>query len=351
MLNIISIDEVERWDKIIKNSVNDAYYLSGYVKGFLLHGDGIPELIFYDNGSVKALNVVMKRDIAKSNAFKDKLTAGNLFDYSTPYGYGGFIFIGKKTDEDIRILNSEYEKLCLKNHVVSEFVRFHPVLNNYRDNVILYNTVRLGSTVIIDLKDKNQIWYNLSSKNRNSIRKAKNSGVSIYWGRSPELYERFRLMYNETMKKVHAADYYFFGAEYFNSLLYDLLNNAVIFYAEMNSVIIAMSIILYCGEQIHYHLSASVTEYLTYAPTNLLLFSAAEWGSEHGYKSFHLGGGLGSKTDSLYKFKKSFYKYNDRCYYIGKKIFDDEQYNKLIAYRSNNMDFNKGTDFFPLYRG
>jgi len=35
-----------------------------------------------------------------------------------------------------------------------------------------------------------------------------------------------------------------------------------------------------------------------------LLYEAACWGIENGYKTFHLGGGLGSREDSLYQFKK-----------------------------------------------
>ena len=66
------------------------------------------------------------------------------------------------------------------------------------------------------------------------------------------------------------------------------------FYAEHEGEIIAMSIILYDNNIMHYHLSGAKYEYRPLAPTNLLLFEAALWGYKQGFKSFHLGGGLGS---------------------------------------------------------
>ena len=64
----------------------------------------------------------------------------------------------------------------------------------------------MGSTITIDLVSKEQIWKDLSSKNRNVIRKAINSGVDIYWGRSPELFDEFIPLYNSTKKKDKEID-------------------------------------------------------------------------------------------------------------------------------------------------
>ena len=48
MLEIINIDESEKWDSIVKSFSNyDVYYMSGYTKAFKLHGDGEPTLIYY----------------------------------------------------------------------------------------------------------------------------------------------------------------------------------------------------------------------------------------------------------------------------------------------------------------
>ena len=35
-----------------------------YVKAFKIHGDGEPTLFYYEDQNIKAINVVMKRDIS-----------------------------------------------------------------------------------------------------------------------------------------------------------------------------------------------------------------------------------------------------------------------------------------------
>ena len=111
--------------------------------------------------------------------------------------------------------------------------------------------------------------------------------------------------------------------------------------------IIASSIILKAGDKLSYHLSGSLKEYGSLAATNLLLYTVACDGCDLGYKTFHLGGGVGSREDSLYKFKKAFYRLDGRQYSIGRMIFDKDKYDYLVKLREGE----KGRDnFFPLYR-
>ena len=101
----------------------------------------------------------------------------------------------------------------------------------------------------------------------------------------------------------------------------------------------------------HYHLSGSVLEYRNLAPSNLLLYKAALWGCEQGYKTSHLGGGVGSGEDNLYKFKAAFNKNSDCQFSIGKQIFNEGKYKKLVEIRRKEDPMFDGTSkFFPLYR-
>lgn len=351
MLSIITLDESDKWDSIVKSFRNyDVYYLSGYTKAFKLHGDGEPTLIYYHDEEIRAINVVVIRDIAEDKRFKDKIETKSLFDVTTPYGYGGFIIEGIPNESNIKRLNEEYSDYCRSKNIISEFVRFHPVLKNSKINSEIYEVIDLGKTITMDLISKEQIWNDLSSKNRNVIRKAIKSGVEIYWGRSPELIDEFIPLYNATMNKDDATDYYYFNKEFYKSVLEDLRYNSLIFYALYDQKIISMSMILFGNDNMHYHLSASDREYQSLAPTNLLLYEAACWGCENGYKSFHLGGGLGSKEDSLFKFKKAFNKSSETYFSIGRKIFDQEKYDELIETRLRENEFDADTTFFPKYR-
>ena len=350
MFSIITLEEADKWDSIVKSfDKYDVYYLSGYTKAFNIHGDGEPILFYYDDENTRAINVVMKRDIEKDRNFRGKIEPETYFDITTPYGYGGFIVEGTINENSLMQLNELYSDYCVSNNIISEFVRFHPVLENSKLNSEIYEVIDLGNTITMNLASKEQIWNDLSSKNRNVIRKALKSGVEIYWGRSSELIDEFIPLYNATMNKDNATDYYYFNKDFYNSVLNDLKYNCLLFYAVFEGKVISSSMILFGNDKMHYHLSASDREHQSLAPTNLLLYQAACWGCENGYKSFHLGGGLGSKEDSLYKFKKAFNKNSETYFSIGKKIFDQEKYYELIKIRDINYDDSNST-FFPQYR-
>lgn len=345
------LDEEEKWNEIVKSFKNyDVYYIADYLKAFKVHGDGEPTLFYYEGENIRAFNVVMLRDISTDKNFGGLLDSGTYFDISTPYGYGGFIIEGQVTDENIRILDEEYILICKKYGIISEVVRFHPVFKNVELVKNMYDVTELGKTININLESQEQIWADIAAKNRNVIRKAKKSNVEIYWGRDPNLIHKFKEVYEMTMDRDEADEYYYFKDDFYISVLKDLKYNSMIFYAVYEEKIISISMILFANNQMHYHLSASNKEFQYLAPTNLLLYEAANWGVENGFESFHLGGGLGSNEDSLYKFKKVFNKKSDLSFSLGKKIINKEKYDELILIRKESSDFNEESQFFPLYR-
>lgn len=352
MLNVINISESEKWDTIVKSFINyDIYYLSGYTKAFKVHGDGEPILFYYKDDDIKAINVVMKRDIADDRKFNGIIETQFLFDTTTPYGYGGFIVEGEINENSLNRLDEVYSDYCISNNIICEFVRFHPLLGNTDTMRNAYSVINLGKTITIDLLSQEHIWKTMSSKNRNIIRKAIKSGVEIYWGRSPELFNKFIPLYNSTMEKDNATAYYYFSKDFFQSVLKDLKFNCLMFYALYNNKIISMAMILFGGKNMHYHLSASDREHQSLGATNLLLYEAACWGCENGYKTFHLGGGLGSREDSLYMFKRAFNKESTTYFSVGKKIFIQEKYDYLLSLRNISDEEIDRIDFFPQYRG
>ena len=342
MIHIYNINEVELWNERVKGFAKyDVYYLSGYVKAFMIHGDGEPQLLFYEEGGLKALYVFMKR----------KTDINGYYDSVTPYGYGGVLFEGNTSEENLQAFWKAYVDKMRKEGIVDNFVRYHPVLANAIPMKHISTVIDLGKTVAFDLSSSDVIWENIISKNRNMIRKAEKNGIEIHHGKDLKLFEVFKRIYNATMEKDHAEDYYFFDDAFYESIHRDLHDNYEMFYALLNGEIIAMSIMLFANNQMHYHLSGSLIEYRNLAPSNLLLYKAALWGCEQEFKSFHLGGGVGSGEDNLYKFKAAFNRNSDYQFSIGKEIFDQEKYDELVALRASKDDsFNKESKFFPLYR-
>lgn len=344
-LTVYTHQQSEQWDAVVRTFArHDVYHLSGYSKAFAIHGDGEPLLFYVEGTGIRGINVVMRRDVAQLPAFAGKLPAQQYYDFATPYGYGGWLLEG---EGEFAPLFAAYETWCREHGIISEFVRYQPLLENHRGTEDAYQVIPLGQTIAMEMPDEETIWANITSKNRNVIRKAQKNGVTIHQGSSPELYETFREIYNATMDKDHASDYYYFAPEFYASIQQDLPDNACLFYAQTeDGVIIAASVMLWANGQMHYHLSGSRREYQHLAPTNLLLYEAARWGCAHGCKTLHLGGGVGSGEDSLFKFKKAFFRGEGHRFHIGKKIFDQARYDELVALRTDLPE----SGFFPRYR-
>ena len=341
-LRVFTLEQEAQWDAVVRSFKDyDVYWLSGYVKAFQLHGDGEPLLIHYEKEGTRGINVVMKRDVAKDVHFRGIIPEGRYYDITTPYGYGGWIIEGDDTDSLFR----EYEDWLLREELIAEFVRFHPMIKNHAACTGFYEIVRLGEVVHIDLSSPELIWENMISKNRNVIRKAVKNDIHIYNGRFPRIYEEFRKIYNLTMDKDKAEEYYYFEEAFYRSILEDLPFNAQVFYAEKEGTVIAASIIFAANGRMNYHLSGSLREYSSLAPTNLLLYKAALWGNANGYRTFYLGGGVGSGEDSLFKFKRAFYKGDLNRFYIGKRIIDQHKYDELVGMRGPTE-----SNYFPKYR-
>ena len=199
MIKVYSFENREEWDRVVGSFENyDVYYLSGYVTAFKINGDGEPLLFYYESSELRGINVVMKRDISDCIHFKNNLSSNTYFDFATPYGYGGWLLEGKL--ENCTQLFDEYECWCRNNNIVSEFVRFHPILSNSGLTKGFYDLVTLGNTVTLDISSPQILWQNITSKNRNHIHKAEKCGVEIKTGNSEELYEKFREIYNKTME-------------------------------------------------------------------------------------------------------------------------------------------------------
>ncbi len=85
-------------------------------------------------------------------------------------------------------------------------------------------------------------------------------------------------------------------------------------------------------------------------PGDLLKFEVINWGRASGKKRFVLGGGH-TPMDGIFQYKQAFAPDGIEPFYIGKQIFNEEQYNRLIARkRELNPAWTPSESFFPQYR-
>ena len=350
MFKIYTINEAKEWDeKVVSFSNHDIYYLSGYLKSFEIHGDGYPVLVYYESDGLRGMCAFMLRDIADEKWAKS-IDKGQFFDAVTPYGYGGWLMDGDCSDEKLKRFWKEYEIFMKGQKIVCAFTRWCPWLKNQDVMRGLSSIIDLGNTIFIDTTTVDGIMENIKSKDRSTIRKAVKNGITVKLSDDPALFKEFIEIYNGTMLKDNAEEYYFFNSEFYQSIIDDLKGNWLMATAKLEDKIIAMSIMLFFNGHVHYHLSGSIFEYRSLNATSLILYATAMYGAEHGYKLFHLGGGVGSSEDPLYKFKKSFNKNGDLLFSISKDMFDLQTYNMLVEIRKKNDAKFVQSGFFPGYR-
>lgn len=338
------------WNDIVRSFRSwDVYYLCEYAASLQLHGDGEPILLYFACGEERMCYVVMRKDIADDPRFNGLLPTGQLYDLETPYGYGGPLTDAPLSSRAQALFMDELRDYCVDNHIVTQFLRFHPLLDNHDAVCPMVDTRYLRDTIFIDTSAPELISSNMDSKNRNMVRKAQRSGVTVREA-SMEEYDAFLELYRQTMGKHNADEYYTFDTRYFDYLRDNLGRHTFLMYAELEGKPISAAIFFHTNDTMHYHLAGSDAAYRSLAAGNLLLYEAALWVAAHGIRKLHLGGGMSSE-DSLFGFKKQFNKNGRREFWVGRSIFDPASYEELLRLRkAGDPNFDTENGFMIQYR-
>ena len=252
---------------------------------------------------------------------------GGRCDITSAYGYGGPLGSGN--------WRGAFRDACREQGVVSEFIRFHPLLQNQRD----LEDVELRpvqDTVTVDTRlDDEGLLAQMQPTARNKLRKAERRGVRAEESRD---LGRFHDLYQETMQRADAHEAYLFDGAYFAGL--DRLGDRLL----MLDAGCAAALFICGGGAMHYHLSGSTAEGRRDAATNLLLWEAMRHARERGLQTLHLGGGLRA-GDALATFKQSVGA--GRAPYVqGRAVHDPDAYRALCQ----EAGVPEQGEFFPAYR-
>ncbi len=282
------------------------------------------------------------------------ITEAPCYDIVTPYGYGGPLILKINFSYSRKELAKAFEeafcKYCSENNIVSEFVRFHPIVNNALDFKEIYNASLIRHTLGTNLvKYDDTINAEFSKGCRKNIRKALNKGVTYSVIKSPSKddIEKFKRVYYATMDRNSAVDYYYFDDKYFSDCLKYFKDSLLYIEAVFEGKTIAAGLYFIYNKIIHIHLSGTLSEYLHLSPAYILRYAVTQWGIENGCEMIHHGGGRSNDPeDSLYLFKKQFAQNTKLDFYVGKKIWDEDKYNLLCDIKGVTTD----SDYFPAYR-
>lgn len=324
----------------------DIYFREEYGKIYELNGDGKLETFRIEGRNGKLIYHFLKREIPIA------LEGKKYYDIITPYGYGGPLFYDYPDESALEKLKSqfqgEFSEYCQKGDIVSEFIRFHPIIKNHQLLMDYMEVVYNRDTIAIDIftEDEEKILESFKIKCRATTRRAKKNNIRIEITDSVEdLYS----VYRKTMERNHALDYYVFSKEFFQNTMKLLGEGAKIFSAFYQDKLIASTLIIHEGEYMHGHLIGTDPEYRNLSSNNLIILEVIKWGARNGKKYYHLGGGYAGNGDHIYDFKSGFTKGEPYQFYVGKKIHNSEAYNKLVQEKEKIKEI-EDREFFPLYR-
>ncbi len=324
----------------------DIYFDENYGKLYENHENGKSEIFEFDSDYGSVRYSFIKREI------QEKINGEQYYDIITPYGYGGPLITKCENESSSHLLVKEFEEkfqsYCKENNIVSEFVRFHPIMENVNDFKHLYETVYNGKTIGTNIEDYDDPYSQEFSKScRREIRKAFNNGIDYQFIESPTEIDKFLDLYYGTMDRNKAKEFYYFDEEYFNKTIKYFQDNVILIEAIYEDKVISKGFYFVYGDYIHAHLIGTLDGYLSLGPEYIINYAAAKWGQEKGYKLVHYGGGRTKEDDdSLLRNKKHYGKNTEFFFYIGKKVWNEDVYNELCEINQVEKD----TEFFPAYR-
>ncbi len=343
---VLGTSESKEWHFYLSKIENvDIYFTPEYCKIYENNQEGIAKLFVFNEGEYYICYPYILRQINKLPLLRFQNTPDELYDIITPYGYGGPITNATNDVERKQIFerfSKTFSTYCKNNSIVTEFVRFHPLLGNGNDYQAV-NPTNIRNTIYMDLGSEQSIFDSIKNKCRNRLKYALSHGL-VACQEDIDNLDTFLDMYYATMDKNNADQYYYFSKDYFRDTIHLLKNHVSIFTVRYDNKIIASAFFLHYKDHVAYHLTGSVKEYLKYAPYNLLITYAAERFKEKGYKYLHLGGGY-TGEDELLRFKKTFSKQPQLNFYIGHKVHCPKSYALLTEGLEDIQD-----SFFPLYR-
>ena len=353
-LHVLQPEQQAQWMDVLAQSFQyDIYHLPGYHTLAEERDEGQARLLLYTEGPYFIAIPLLLRPIG---AVPGLVRIGEgWWDATSVYGYAGPI--ASHSDVPASVLRDFQTALCetLKEwRIVTVFSRLHPLIPQCGLLSGLGECVPMGQTVSIDLNlpvDMQRQQYRTNHKR--DINRARREGITCVHDEDWNYLDTAVEIYYETMRRTGASDYYFFDQAYFTRL-HELLGDCLhLFVAIKEGIVLSAALFTLCNSIIQYHLGGTDPRYLNLAPSKLTFDTVRLWGSEIDARIFHLGGGVGSREDSLFHFKAGFSELRYQ-FKVWRMVVDQAVYLQLVQQkrawnRANGLEVT-GDDYFPAYR-
>lgn len=325
---ILSLEDAKEWSNLLgrlPTVQQDVYYTPEYYSLYEKLGDGNAFCFVYEEAGELAIYPFLKNKINNLRFNLDR----DYYDIQGAYGYNGVA----SNRYDIEFINAFYKvfsKYALESNIIAEFTRFHPLLQNKTFSENHMSVCFDRHTIYLDLnKPIEEIYKSFQRTTRKQIKRGtSNHKIDVKIDYSDFDTETFYSVYDETMTRVNSIDYLYFNKNYFEELAHKI--PTIMFSAFIKDEMIA-SIICMVGKQfLHGHLGGAKTDYLSYSPYSILYYEIIKEAKKNQFQKVHFGGGSSAlPNDTLLQFKLNFS--NTKAeFFIGKKIYNQQIYDKVI---------------------
>jgi hypothetical protein len=256
------------------------------------------------------------------------------FDISGAYGYNGPLGMTQDT-AFIQAFNSKLKEYLKDSFVVTEFVRYCPIVDNrylhsYTEQINVLDNVYIDITPGLD-----KVWDDsFAYRVRKTVRKGESYGLKTRFMRGSEVDDSdlqvFFEIYNSTMQRNAADDFYYFDFHFFKRLSDKLRDMLLLSITYFEDIPISTELILLGGELAYGFLGGTLREYYQYKANTFQRWELLKYLEPLGFKKYSMGGGA-ARGDSIYDFKMSFAKGCENPFFIGTKVHLPEVYASIVS--------------------
>lgn len=233
---------------------------------------------------------------------------------------------------------------CKEQQILAEFIRFDPNIKNH-ETFDQLDPEFDRETVWVDLnKSVDGLWDEFEKRNRNAIRQAQDTDITVELTVNKSDYQQFYHIYKNAMEAKGASKQYQFPESFFIELLSDRSHFSLLV-ARYEGIVIGGSLLCHDDTIAHDYLRASNPEYWDMRVNNLLCYEAMMHMRDTGRQVFDFQGG----RPGVFKFKKSFAPTRGEFHVLG-NVHQPKKYRRLVK-SAADTGINTDSGYFPAYRG
>jgi len=275
-----------------------------------------------------------------------------LCDLTTPYGYGG-PFAWDVSPEEAADFGRRVGEWARSRGAVSAFAR----LSVFADQLLPFDgeTVVNGPNVLrrLDLSDE-ELWNDYEPKVRQNVRRARSRGCTLRVDEKGDGLDEFHRVYTSTMERRNADARYFFGRDFFESIVRKLPGGFAFFHVVHGGRVVSSELVLLSRRHAYFFLGGTLAEAFEVRPNDLLQHETFLWCKDAGKGAIVLGGGY-KGSEGLLRYKKSFAPRGEVSFLVGMRIYDARAMGELVESRrrweaGQGRGWAPEPGFFPAYR-